>query len=92
MRTAALSGAVIGADGRMAWERSGIPTLSGPDHKYSGLFGAVRDRIAGACEYCPKADGVPEGVESAGIELLGEYEQHPSLHRYAIDGYQVITF
>ena len=69
-----------------------IPTLSAPDHKYSGLFDDVRDKIAGACEYCSKAYGVREGVESAGIELLGEYEQHPSLHRYASDGYQVITF
>ena len=61
-------------------------------HKYSDLYGEVRDKIAGACEYCSKAYGVREGVESAGIELLGEYEQHPSLHRYASDGYQVITF
>lgn len=58
----------------------------------SGLFDEVRDRIAGACEYCSKAYGVREGVESAGIELLGEYEQHPSLHRYASDGYPVIRF
>lgn len=69
-----------------------IPTLSDPDHKYSRLFGEVRDKVAGACEYCSKAYGVREEVEANGIDLLGEYEHHPSLHGYASDGYQVITF
>jgi hypothetical protein len=69
-----------------------VPELSEPDHKYNGLFDGVRDKVAGACEYCAGAYGVREAVESAGIGLLGEYEHHPSLHRYATDGYQVITF
>jgi hypothetical protein len=69
-----------------------IPELSGSDHKYSGLFAEVRDKVAGACEYCSNAYGVRDAVESAGVELLGEYEQHPSLHGYASAGYQVITF
>jgi hypothetical protein len=69
-----------------------IPTLSDPDHRYSGLFGEVRDKVAGACQYCTDAYGVRAGVEASGIELLDEYEQHPSLRRYAADGYQVITF
>lgn len=69
-----------------------IPELSDTNHKYSELFGEVRERIAGACAYCSKAYGVRDGVESAGIALLDEYEHHPSLHGYASDGYQVITF
>jgi hypothetical protein len=68
-----------------------IPELS-DGHRYSDLFGAVRDKVAGACEYCSKAYGVLEGVEQAGVELLGEYEHHPSLHGYASQGYQVVTF
>jgi len=69
-----------------------IPELGDSDHRYSQLFGEVRDKVAGACEYCSKAYGVREEVESIGVELLGEYEHHPSLHGYASDGYQVITF
>jgi hypothetical protein len=69
-----------------------VPALSDSDHRYSELFGAIRDKVAGACEYCSNAYGVREGVESAGVELLGKYEDHPSLHSYASDGYQVITF
>jgi hypothetical protein len=68
-----------------------IPELSN-GHKYSGLYDDVQDKIAGACEYCSKAYGVREQVESSGVELLGEYEHHPSLHGYAEQGYQVITF
>jgi adenosyl cobinamide kinase/adenosyl cobinamide phosphate guanylyltransferase len=68
-----------------------IPELS-DGHKYSDLFGEVRDKVAGACEYCSKAYGVLEGVEQAGVKLLGEYEHHPSLRGYASQGYQVITF
>jgi hypothetical protein len=69
-----------------------IPELAGTDHNYSELFGEVRDKVAGACAYCSKAYGVREGVEQASVELLDEYERHPSLHGYASDGYQVITF
>ena len=69
-----------------------IPALSDPDHKYAGLFADVRDRVAGACEYCSGAYGVKQEVVELGVELLGEYEQHPSLHGYAERGYQVITF
>ena len=69
-----------------------IPELSNPEHKYSRLFGEVRDKVAGACEYCSKAYGVGAEVEAQGVRLLGEFDHHPSLHGYASRGYQVITF
>lgn len=69
-----------------------VGELSNPDHKYSGLLDAVRDRIAGACEYCSEAYGVRDQVEASGVKLLSEYQRHPSLHGYASAGYQVITF
>lgn len=69
-----------------------VPALSDSGHKYSDLFEAVRDRVAGACEYCSQAYGVKDEVEETGINLLGDYEHHPSLHGYAERGYQVITF
>jgi hypothetical protein len=69
-----------------------VPALADANHEYSELFAEVRDRVAGACEYCSKAYGVLDEVRADGIELLGEYEHHPSLHGYASRGYQVITF
>jgi hypothetical protein len=69
-----------------------IAELSNTGHEYSGLFEEVRDRIDGACSYCAKAYGVGEEVKACGVEMLGEYEGHPSLRRYVQQGYEVITF
>jgi hypothetical protein len=33
-----------------------------------------------------------EQIEAAGIQLLDEFKQHPSIHRLVADGYAVITF
>lgn len=69
-----------------------VPALSEADHKYSALFADVRDKVAGACEYCSQAYGVRAEVEATGVDLLADYERHPSLHGYVREGYQVITF
>jgi hypothetical protein len=49
-------------------------------------------RIAGVCAYCAGAFGVKEAVVAQGVQLVGEYEGHPSVRRLVHDGYQVITF
>jgi len=69
-----------------------IAELAGSDHKLTPAFDAVRDHIAGACDYCAKAFGVRAAVESSGIALLDEYRQHPSLRKRVADGFEVITF
>jgi hypothetical protein len=69
-----------------------IPELFDPEHRYHQLLESVRDRIAGACAYCAKAYGVGDQVEACGVELLDEFDQHPSLRGYLADGFQVITF
>ena len=69
-----------------------IPTLADEEHKYHELFESVRDRIAGACDYCADVFGVRAAVEAAGVTLLDEYAQHPSMRRFVVDGYVVLTF
>ncbi len=69
-----------------------IPELSKPDHKIHGLFEAVKDRIAGACEFCAGAFGVEDKVVACGVKLAGEYEGHPSFRKLVSQGYQIITF
>jgi hypothetical protein len=69
-----------------------IAELAGRDHKLSPTFDAVRDHIAGACDYCAKAFGVRSAVESSGVALLDENHQHPSLRRRVEQGFEVITF
>ena len=69
-----------------------IGELSDPDHKYNGHFESVKGEIQGACAYCARAFGVKDEVEQSNVELLGEFEGHPSLAKLVSQGYQVITF
>ena len=69
-----------------------VAELAGAEHRYSPLFEDVKPRIAGACAYCSSAYGVKDQVEAAGVPLLSEYADHPSLRTLITDGYEVITF
>ncbi len=69
-----------------------IGELSAPDHKYNRHFESVKGEIQGACAYCARAFGVKDEAQQSGIELLGDFEGHPSLAKLVTQGYQVITF
>jgi hypothetical protein len=72
----------------VAW----IPELNRPDHKLHKVFESVKDRIAGACEFCAGAFDVKDSVREAGIAFLSEFEGHPSLRQRVADGYEIVTF
>lgn len=66
--------------------------LSG-EHKYSKLLDQIRDEVGGACAYCSNAyNQVKDAVEAAGIDLIDDFDGHPSLRGLLRDGYQVLTF
>jgi len=69
-----------------------IGEVSKPEHNYSRLFDAVKDKITGVCSYCAHAYGVVETVKGCRIVLLDEYEGHPSIRNLLAEGYQIITF
>ena len=69
-----------------------VGVLSEDEHRYHRLFQDVRDRIVGARAYCARAFGATEDVEEAGVELLDDFEEHPSLRSFLADGYHVLTF
>ena len=69
-----------------------IGELSDPDHKYNRHFESVKDDIEGACAYCARTFGVKDEGQESGVELLEEFEGHPSLAKLVTQGYQVITF
>ncbi len=71
---------------------SWIPELNRPDHKLHKVFESVKDRVAGACEYCAGAFDVKDGVRAAGIDFLSEFEGHPSLRSRISEGFQIVTF
>ena len=69
-----------------------VRDLTKPDHKYSRLFAEVRDVIGGACAYCSKAYGVGTEVEREQITLLDDFDEHPSIRTFAVEGYLILTF
>ena len=69
-----------------------VPELDAQDHRYHRIYAELQDHIAGACSYCAKEFGVKEKIESSPVKLLSEYHDHPRLHAYVSDGYQVLTF
>jgi hypothetical protein len=69
-----------------------VHELSSTNHKAAPLFAAVKDKVAGACEYCASAFGVKQATLAAGVGLLGNHVGHPSFRTPVSDGYLVITF
>ncbi len=69
-----------------------IPALEDEGHKYHGLYEATKDKVAGACSYCAGAYGVKDEIEHTEVDLLDEFDGHPSVHKLVSNGYQVLTF
>lgn len=64
-----------------------------PEHPVNEYFEEAdeRDLIGGACSYCANAFGGTEGVQEAGIELLGGDGHGPDIGELATDGVDIIT-
>ncbi|NHB70366.1 DsrE family protein [Perlabentimonas gracilis] len=83
------------ADLKLIFEGAGtkwIPTLEDENHKLHGMYAALKPQITGACKFCSQAFGVKSAVEKAGVQLLGEYKDHPSLLSLIDEGFQIVSF
>lgn len=69
-----------------------IPTLLDEEHKYHGLFERAKHNVAGACSYCAGAYGVKEAIEGTDVDLLDEFDGHPSVRKLISNGYEILTF
>lgn len=71
-----------------------IPEISQDGAMFHELYAKARELgiIVGACKACSAKMGVLEGVRKEGIPLLEGMSGHPSLARYQLEGYEVITF
>ncbi|SFD82470.1 DsrE family protein [Thermophagus xiamenensis] len=69
-----------------------IGELEKEDHKVHAMYKALKDKITGACSFCAKAYGVKSQVEKAGIPLLSEYKDHPSIRTLIAEGFHIISF
>jgi len=69
-----------------------IPELEDENHKAHPMYKAVKDNVDGACKFCAKAFGVLEDIQQTDVNLLDDYDDHPSLRGYLSRGYQIVTF
>lgn len=84
-----------GDDVELVFDGAGVRwvrELAKADNKLHGRFEEIRDKVAGACEYCAGAFGVREAVRSAGVRYISEFEGHPSLRTRVAEGYEIVTF
>lgn len=84
-----------GDDVELIFDGAGVQwvrELSKEDNQLRGQFEKVKDRVAGACEFCSGAFGVKDEVRAAGVRYLSEFEGHPSLRTRVEEGYEIVTF
>lgn len=84
-----------GDEARVIFDGAGtawVPELSNADHKYHELFERTKDVVQGACSYCAGAYGVRDQIEGSEIELIDEFDGHPSIRKLVSNGYEVLTF
>lgn len=87
--------AEAGDEVRLVFDGAGIKwigELAQEDHRSHKLYQSVQRYVAGACMFCAAAFSATEAVEAAGVALLDEYHQHPSLRRLVSDGFEVLIF
>ena len=68
-----------------------IGELEKEDHKLHGLYQNIKSKITGVCKFCSQVFGVKNEVEKAGLPLLDEYKDHPSLRNLFSEGFHLIT-
>ena len=70
-----------------------VPVYAAPDNPFHGLYARAKARglIRGACKACSNKMGVLDAVQAEGLALLDELGGHPSLARYAAEGFAIVT-
>ena len=82
-----------GDDVKLIFDGGGVTSIAAmvrPDHNLHNLYKMIEDKVSGACAFCSKAFGVKEQLEAAGVSLLTDFKQHPSIRSLVVDGYQVM--
>jgi len=69
-----------------------LANIADPEHQMHGRYEMVKESVVGACAFCAKAFDVKDKLQKLNVPLLDEYKQHPSIHSFVSDGYQIVTF
>ena len=70
------------------------PELNKPDHTFHALYVKTKEAnlIEGVCKACSAKMGSLADIQAQGLPLLDDMNGHPSLGRYLVEGYTLITF
>jgi hypothetical protein len=71
-----------------------IPELAGPDHPLNKLWEKTKAAglVEGVCKACSQKMGTLAAAQEQGLTLLDDMNGHPSMARYRLEGYDIITF
>ncbi|MEF8894347.1 hypothetical protein [Halodesulfurarchaeum sp.] len=67
-----------------------VPLLEDQSHDFHTLYRTVKSDTK-VCDYCAETFGVHDQVVESDVEIIAEYDGHPSIRSLSKDGYEVIT-
>lgn len=70
-----------------------VPELMKPEHKLHSLFKEVQatGSIDAICDFCAGAFGVKSAAQKCTIPMRSEFRGHPSIAKYAAEGWQILV-
>ncbi len=70
-----------------------VAELMKPEHMLHPLFKEVQGKgvIDAICDFCAGAFGVKDLAQKSSIPLRSEYHGHPSIAKYAAEGWRIIV-
>lgn len=66
--------------------------IADPEHQLYSQFKEVEDVVTGICRFCIGGFDMVAQAENAGFTLLDNYNNHPSVRNFLINGYHIINF
>jgi len=70
-----------------------VAELMKPEHMLHPLFKEIQGKgaIDAICDHCAGVFGVKNDAQKSAIPLRAEFHGHPSIAKYAIEGYRIIV-
>ena len=71
-----------------------IAELTKPENPLHTLWEKVKTAglVEGVCKACSQKMGTLQSAQEQGLTLLDEMNGHPSMARYRVEGYELVTF
>ena len=68
-----------------------VAELEDESHSAHALYRTLQEDVQ-VCDFCADAFHVGDEVDESPVERVSEFEGHPSVRDFVVDGYEVVTF